>query len=155
MEPAFEPTAETAKVDSVVPVTKDLLFSYLQAGSYKGLTAKESGRHPTRGPHTKFGWPVRVFLDPKLDASLKAGNTSHPAGSAAVKEMYDASGKLQGWAVMVKTSADSGGGKGWFWYEVTSTTDGSTPVATGNGVPLCFGCHFTGRDFVLTDYPLQ
>ncbi len=155
MNPAFEPTADTAKVDSVVPVTKDKLFSYLQAASYKNFAAKESGRHPTRGPHTKVGWPVRVFLGPKLDASLKAGNTSHPAGSAAVKEMYDASGKLQGWAVMVKTAADSAGGKGWFWYEVTSTTDGSKPVAAGNGVPLCFGCHFTGRDFVLSDYPLQ
>jgi hypothetical protein len=152
---AFEPTAETAQVDSIVPVTKDNLFSYLQAGSYKRLAAKESDNHPTRGPHTKIGWPVRVFLSPKLDASLKAGNTSHPAGSAAVKEMYDSSGKLQGWAVMVKTAADSAGGKGWFWYEVTSTTDGSKPVATGNGVPLCFGCHFTGRDFVLTDYPLK
>lgn len=155
MNPAFEPTADTPKVDSVVPVTKDKLFSYLQAASYKNFAAKESGRHPTRGPHTKVGWPVRVFLGPKLDASLKAGNTSHPAGSAAVKEMYDASGKLQGWAVMVKTAADSAGGKGWFWYEVTSTTDGSKPVAAGNGVPLCFGCHFTGRDFVLSDYPLQ
>ncbi len=155
MNPAFEPTADTAKVDSVVPVTKDKLFSYLRAASYKNFAAKESGRHPTRGPHTKVGWPVRVFLGPKLDASLKAGNTSHPAGSAAVKEMYDASGKLQGWAVMVKTAADSAGGKGWFWYEVTSTTDGSKPVAAGNGVPLCFGCHFTGRDFVLSDYPLQ
>jgi len=155
MNPAFEPTAETPKVDSVVPVAKDKLFSYLQAGSYKNLAAKESGRHPTRGPHTKIGWPVRVFLGPNLDASLKAGNTSHPAGSAAVKEMYDGSGKLQGWAVMVKTTADSAGGKGWFWYEITSTTDGSKPVATGNGVPLCFGCHFTGRDFVLTDYPLK
>lgn len=155
MNPAFEPTADTPKVDSVVPATKDKLFSYLQAASYKNFAAKESGRHPTRGPHTKVGWPVRVFLGPKLDASLKAGNTSHPAGSAAVKEMYDASGKLQGWAVMVKTAADSAGGKGWFWYEVTSTSDGSKPVAAGNGVPLCFGCHFTGRDFVLSDYPLQ
>ena len=155
MNPAFEPTAETPKVDSVVPIAKDKLFSYLQAGSYKNLAAKESGRHPTRGPHTKIGWPVRVFLGPNLDASLKAGNTTHPAGSAAVKEMYDGSGKLQGWAVMVKTTADSAGGKGWFWYEITSTTDGSKPVATGNGVPLCFGCHFTGRDFVLTDYPLK
>jgi len=155
MNPAFEPTAETAEVDSIVPVTKDKLFSYLQAGSYKKLAAKESGQHPTSGPHTKIGWPVRVFLGPKLDASLKAGNASHPAGASAVKEMYDASGKLQGWAVMVKTSNDSDNGKGWFWYEVTSTTDGSTPVASGNGVPLCFGCHFTGRDFVLTGYPLQ
>jgi len=128
---------------------------FISASSYKNLAAKESGRHPTRGPHTKIGWPVRVFLGPNLDASLKAGNTTHPAGSAAVKEMYDGSGKLQGWAVMVKTTADSAGGKGWFWYEITSTTDGSKPVATGNGVPLCFGCHFTGRDFVLTDYPLK
>ena len=87
MNPAFEPTAETAKVDSVVPVAKDKLFSYLQAGTYKNLAAKESGQHATRGPHTKINWPVRVFLGPKLDASLQAGNTSHPAGSAAVKEM--------------------------------------------------------------------
>ncbi len=155
MNPAFEPTAETSAVDSIVPVTKDELFSYLQAGSYKDFAAQESDQHPTSGPHTKAGWPVRVFLGPKLDASLKTGNASHPAGSSVVKEMYDASGKLQGWAVMVKTSDDSANGKGWFWYEVTSTTDGSQPVAMGNGVPLCFGCHFVGRDFVLTGYPLQ
>jgi hypothetical protein len=90
-----------------------------------------------------------------MDASLKAAKASHPIGASIVKEMYDGSGKLQGWAVMVKTSADSAGGKGWFWYEITSTIDGSKPVASGNGVPLCFGCHFTGRDFVLTGYPLQ
>jgi hypothetical protein len=155
MNPAFEPTAETSAVDSIVPVTKDELFSYLQAGSYKDFAAQESDQHPTSGPHTKAGWPVRVFLGPKLDASLNAGNVSHPAGSSVVKEMYDASGKLQGWAVMVKTSADSANGKGWFWYEVTSTTDGSKPVAIGNGVPLCAGCHFVGRDYVLTGYPLQ
>jgi hypothetical protein len=155
MNPAFEPTAKTPEIDSVVPVTKDKLFSYLKAGSYKSRAAKESGRHPSSGPHTKIGWPVRVFLGPKIDASLKAGNASHPIGSSIVKEMYDGSGKLQGWAVMVKTSADSAGGKGWFWYEITSTTGGSKPVASGNGVPLCFGCHFTGRDFVLTEYPLQ
>ncbi len=56
---------------------------------------------------------------------------------------------------MVKTQADSARGSGWFWYEITSTTDGSSPVASGNGVPLCFGCHFTGEDFVLTGYPIQ
>ncbi len=76
-------------------------------------------------------------------------------GAGIVKEMYDADRNLQGWAVMVKTAADSAGGKGWFWYEVTSTTDGSNPVAVGNGVPLCFGCHTAGSDYVLTEYPLQ
>jgi hypothetical protein len=76
-------------------------------------------------------------------------------GSSAVKEMYDDDGDLQGWAVMVKTEEDSAGGSGWFWYEVTSTRSGDDPVATGNGVPLCFGCHFIGRDFVLTNHPLR
>ena len=101
MATALEPTAEGASVDSLIPTDKDRLFKYLRDGSYKQF-AKESAAHPTRGPHTKFGWPVRVFLDPKLDASLRAGSTSHPVGSASVKEMYDGNGKLQGWAVMVK-----------------------------------------------------
>ena len=155
MAGAMEATAETARVDSVVPTDQNRLFRYLQNGSYKEFAAKESVAHPTRGPHTRFGLPVRVFLDSKLDASLRAGNASHPVGSAGVKEMYDPSGNLQGWAVMVKTQADSEGGKGWFWYENTSTTSGSNPVAAGNGVPLCFGCHFPGKDFVLSGYPLQ
>ncbi len=151
----FQPTAETADVASAVPTDKDELFRYLKSGAYKEFAAQESGQHATRGPHTNIGWPVRVFLDPVLDGSLAAGNAAHPLGSSAVKEMYDDDGDLQGWAVMVKTEQDSAGGGGWFWYEVTSTRSGDDPVATGNGVPLCFGCHFIGRDFVLTDYPLR
>jgi hypothetical protein len=56
---------------------------------------------------------------------------------------------------MVKTQEESAGGKGWFWYEVVSTRSGSNPVAGGNGVQLCQGCHFIGKDFVLTNFPLQ
>ncbi len=152
---AFKPTADTPSVDSVVPTDQSALFRYLREGSYKNFAAKESASHPSTGPHTKVGLPVRVFIDPKMDASLKSGNESHPVGASIVKEMYDAERKLQGWAVMVKTAADSAGGKGWFWYEVTSTTDGSKPVAVGNGVPLCFGCHTAGNDFVLTGFPLK
>ena len=155
MATVFDPTAETPDVDSAVPTDLEDLFSYLQDGSYKSFAAQESSQHPTRGPHTNVSWPVRVFMDPLINASLAAGNTSHPAGSSIVKEMYDGDGDLQGWAVMVKTQDDSAGGKGWFWYEVTSTRSGSNPVAAGNGVQLCQGCHFIGRDFVLTDYPLQ
>jgi len=152
---AFEPTADTPSVDSVIPTDQAALFRYLQEGSYKTFTAKESDLHPSTGPHTKFGLPVRVFIDSKMDASLRAGNDSHPAGAGIVKEIYDADRNLQGWAVMVKTAADSADGKGWFWYEVTSTTDGSKPVAAGNGVPLCFGCHIAGNDYVLTEFPLR
>ncbi len=155
MSTAFRPTAETAKVDSAVPTESKALFAYLQSGAYKNFPAKESDRYPSRGPHTKIGWPVRVFMGPKINGSLAAGNKSHPPGSSIVKEMYDGSGKLQGWAVSVKTQADSAGGAGWFWYEVTSTTDGSKPVASGNGIPLCFGCHSIGKDYVLSDHPLK
>lgn len=57
---------------------------------------------------------------------------------------------------MVKTQSDSAGGKGWYWYEVTNTAPGSEPVASGNGVPLCFGSHGNGgSDYVLTGYPLN
>jgi len=155
MVTVFDATADTPEVDSAVPTDLEDLFRYLKNGSYKSFAAKESGQHPTRGPHTNVGWPVRVFMDPLINASLVAGNTSHPVGSSIVKEMYDGDGDLQGWAVMVKTQADSAGGKGWFWYEVTSTRSGSDPVAAGNGVQLCQGCHFIGKDFVLTDFPLQ
>ena len=86
---------------------------------------------------------------------MTAGNDAHPVGSGTVKEMYNGDGNLQGWAVMLKTQADSDGGKGWFWYEVTSTTDGSSPVGIGNGIPLCFGCHAIGKDYVFTRYPLK
>ena len=150
-----QPTADTPIIESAIPTEANELFKYLQEATYKEFTAKESSNHPSLGPHTKVGLPVRVFLDPKMDASLKADEATHPEGAGIVKEMYDADGNLQGWAVMVKTAADSEAGKGWFWYEITSTTDGSSPVAAGNGVPLCSGCHTIGKDFVLTKYPLQ
>jgi len=153
---ARQSTAQTpAPNSSGIPTEKNALFKYLKEGTYKTLPAKEARKHASRGPHTKFGLPVQVYLNGTLDASLKAGSASHPAGSAAVKEMFDKDGKLEGWAVMLKTAADSDGGKGWFWYEITSTTDPSNPVRIGNGVPLCFGCHATGADYVLTDYPLK
>jgi hypothetical protein len=155
MASAMEPSASTKSVKSTVPTDDNKLHEYLRNGEYKKFTAQESENHPSAGPHTKYGLPVRVFLDPKLDASLKAGNSTHPAGSGVVKEMYNANGELEGWAVAVKTQKDSEGGKGWFWYEVTSTAAEAKPYASGNGIPLCFGCHSTGSDYVLTKYPLK
>ena len=155
MSASSKQTADTPRIERTVPTDLKKLFPYLQSGSYKNLAAKESSMHPSKGPHTQIGLSVRVFMDSKMDASLQAGNASHPAGAGIVKEMYDANGNLRGWAVMVKTAADSDGGKGWFWYQVTSTTDGSSPVAAGNGVTLCFGCHMFGKDFVLSVYPLK
>ncbi len=140
---------------SVVPTEKNALFRYLQQGRYKSFAARESAAHPSFGPHTSFGRPVLTYVNSALEASLQAGNESHPAGSEAVKEMFNPGGELIGWAVASKTQADSDGGNGWFWYEVTSTMDGSNPVAIGNGIPLCFGCHSAGRDYFLSPFPLK
>ena len=142
-------------VRSAVPTDPDKLFAYLKAGKYREFEAQESANHPSTGPHSKFGRPVRVYLDPVLARSLADGNKQHPVGAAAVKEMFTESGKLEGWAVSVKTAADSASGQGWFWYENTSTTSNENPVAAGNGVPLCYGCHTPGRDYILTDFPLK
>jgi hypothetical protein len=127
------------------------LLKWLQAGSYKQWV-HESKAHKSLGPH-----PVQViaYLNAALDESLGAKNKSHPKGSAAVKELLDASGKLSGWAVSVKTAEDSAAGQGWYWYEILGTEASGNVVASANGVPLCFGCHTPGKDFVLIDHPLK
>lgn len=142
--------------DDEVPTDSDELFAYLQAGSYKGF-ATEAAAHTSVGPHPSSALQpsstVQAYFNSAMDASLKAGNTTHPAGAAIVKEFFDGSGELIGWAASVKTDDDSQNGQGWYWYEVLSTTDNSNPVAAANGVALCWGCHATGRDFVLSSYP--
>ena len=152
---AFRPSAETPTATSLVPTDPDTLFDYLRSGDYRRFEARESGSHPSQGLHSKFGLPVRVFLDPTLDASLRAADVAHPPGASVVKEMYDGDGELEGWAVMVKTGGDSDVGNGWFWYETTDMENRTNVVAAGNGVPLCSGCHASGNDFVLTAYPLK
>jgi hypothetical protein len=132
-----------------VPSEGDALFSYLRAGEYRSF-ARESRVHRSAGPH---GF-VRTHVNPRLEASLTAGNQLHPVGAAAVKELYDRSQELTGWAVMVKVGAGDAAAD-WYWYEVLSTTDGSAPVASGRDEPLCSDCHgrAPGHVFVMTPLP--
>jgi hypothetical protein len=111
----------------------------------------ESAPHPSTGPHTSDA--VLTYVDPKLDASMKAGNAEHPVGAAAVKE-FITKGQLSGWAAYVKTQPKSDGGKGWYWYEVFGVQPGASTIA-GQGHTTCTGCHAGGKDFVLTPYPLR
>ncbi len=133
------------------PTERAALLKWLQAGSYKSWV-HESAPHKSLGPH-----PVQVvaYLNAALDQSLTSKGKSHPKGSAAVKELLDAGGELSGWAVSIKTEADSAAGKGWYWYEILGTDKTGNVVAAANGVPLCFGCHTPGKDFVLIPYPLK
>lgn len=148
---ALSSVSAFAQGTEVPPTESAQLLRWLQAGSYKNWS-KESAPHKSLGPHPT---QVIAYLNQALNQSLAAKAATHPMGSAAVKELLDASGKLSGWAVSVKTSSDSAGGKGWYWYEILGTNAGSNVVAQANGVPLCFGCHTPGRDFVLIAHPLK
>jgi hypothetical protein len=138
-----------------VPFQQDAILSYLKSFQYRNWEAAETGTHPSRGPHSKYGKPVRTFMNDILSVSMTKENKEHPVGSTAIKEMYNDSEELIGWAVESKTQPNSDNGRGWYWYEVTSTADGTSPIAIGNGVPGCAGCHMDGEDYVLTAWPMQ
>ena len=123
------------------------LAEWLQAGHYKTWQA-ESAVHGSTGPH--FG-KVRAFLNPALFDSMNAQSEQHPRGAVAVKELYGDGDTVRGWAVAIKIASESSGGSNWYWYEIF---DNST-VRDDKGVPLCSGCHSTGRDYVLTPWPLK
>ena len=141
--------AQVASVDTV-PAAAGALFQYLQDGKYTAF-AHEAAAHPSEGQHPVS---VIVYFNSVLDASMSAGSAEHPRHAAAVAEVFDQSGTLTGWVVSVKTHTASEG-KGWFWYEVRSTTDGDNPTAANWDVPGCIGCHSAGRDYVLSNYPLR
>ncbi len=148
----FKQTAAAVEVAVDMPTNPDDLFAFLREGKYKSW-ASESNVRLTDAPHDEH---VRTFLNAILDESMTTGNGDHPAGSAAVKEMYDEAKNLSGWAVSVKVKGDSDGGKNWYWYEVTSTMDPAQIVVEGMGPKLCISCHRRGgRDLVLVPYPLE
>lgn len=136
-----------------VPTTPRELYAWLEAGQYRSF-AHESAPHPSAGPH-----PVRVlaYLNPALEASLRAGQARHPKGAAAVKELYGQDGALRGYAVMVKLRDDVQDGSAWYWYEITSRdkSRATNPNYAGVGLTLCSGCHSIGRDFIRIPFPLK
>jgi hypothetical protein len=140
-----------AEVGDLPPTEGVALLKWLQAGSYRKWP-KESAPHRSMGPHKVL---VITYLNATLDRSLEAKAATHPKGSAAVKELLDEVGKLAGWAVSVKSSVESEGGKGWYWYELFGTTSSGSVVSQAHGEPLCSGCHARGRDFVLISHPLD
>lgn len=136
------------------PTNEDALTAWLMAGGYEGWPA-ESALHESTGPH--FG-AVRTYVNPTLFDSLEAGNTAHPKGAAAVKELYGGSDELRGWSVMVKgfeNSTSDAPGDGWYWYE---RYDGGV-FGNSFGDGTCVGCHASShpdfKDHVLTPFPLQ
>jgi len=124
-----------------VPLTARELQAWLIGASYRAWP-HESAMHPSSGPHAET---VLTFLSPSLAGSLQAKASAHPRGAASVKELYK-KGKHVGWAVSVKTAADSADGKNWFWYEVLSTAPDAKAPHQGLGLEVCRDCHAAGSD---------
>jgi hypothetical protein len=122
------------------------LLAWLEAGGYRSWP-RESAAHVSRGPHRT---EVITYLSPELDASLAAGQTSHPLGAAAVKEAYTIEGELVGWDVGVKVDGAGVGPAAWWWYERIN----GVVMADDQGNAVCASCHGMGVDTVLTEYPL-
>jgi hypothetical protein len=116
------------------------LTAFVRAGSYKAWRA-EAAVHPSTGPH---GGNVRTYVNDLLYASLKAGNTTHPAGSATVKELYGSgTTAITGYAI----DAKDGQGK-WFFLE-TFAPAFTNPYYFQGTSNFCASCHAAGPDYYL------
>jgi hypothetical protein len=132
------------------PTSAPELLAWLKAGSYKSW-AKEPAIHPAASPHTTN---VLSYANNVLEQSIRAANTSHPINSATVKEIYTADNRINGYAVAIKTQANSDSGRGWYWYEILGLANGSgSVVASSNGASGCAGCHSAGVDYIRTNFP--
>lgn len=134
-----------------VPSEPAALLAYLRSGAYKSF-GSESGPHPSTGPH---GGRVLTYVNDLLAQSLDASEAEHPRCAASVKELFLGKNEVSGWAVFVKTEELSNKGKGYYWYEITSTRAGARADYEGRGIGVCVGCHSAGRDQFRAPWPLQ
>jgi hypothetical protein len=85
------------------------------------------------------------------------GAGEYPVGAVGFKELYNAAGAINGYAIEIKTKKNAdvaNPGAAWFWFEDLNGTN----FANGEGVMGCTGCHslagsdalHTGHDYVYT-----
>lgn len=137
--------------------------AWLAKGDYKTWKC-EAAEHASKPP-SPHGFN-RICSNGKLSGAGAAGN--FPVGSAGVKELWDkAGGAITGYAVYVKTAADSAAGVNWYWYEDAPALNPPGGVVADGfgdmGVPktVCVDCHShadsmfaaTARDFVFVQVP--
>jgi hypothetical protein len=131
------------------PTNAAALMSWLAAGSYESWHC-ESSVHEARSP-SPHGFN-RICSNDLISANA-GGTADFPSGAAAVKELYASltDSMPVGYAVYLKTAADSAAGANYYWYEVVPT-DSAAPhdargvVADGMGdsgpaKTICVGCH--------------
>jgi len=135
--------------DQTPPQGAENVQAWLKRGAYKNWQC-EPDVHASRDP-SPHGFNRICSND--LLAESAAGKGAWPAGSAGVKELYASLDGTRpiGYAVYLKTEADSQGGANWYWYEgVPADSDAPNGaqrvVADGLGdsgpaKTICVGCH--------------
>lgn len=148
--------------DQTPPQGATAVEAWLAAGSYKNWQC-EPDVHESRSP-SPHGYN-RICSNDVISANA-AGEDEWPSGAAAVKELYATADAKEpvGFAVYLKTAADSGGGDNWYWYErvpldSAAPHDAEGVVADGLGdqgpeKAICVSCHVAaGSDAAHTPSP--
>lgn len=137
-EPA-EPRAETGSSQRP-PRGAAAVEAWLKKGDYMDWQC-ESGIHAARTP-SPHGFN-RICSNDAI-SSRATDDGPWPEGAAGVKELYESADATapMGYAVYLKTAADSDDGANWYWYERI----GDSTVADGLGdsgpaKSICVSCH--------------
>lgn len=136
--------------------------TWLAKGTYKAWSCEPS-IHASRDP-SPHGFNKICSND--VISAAATGSGAWPEGAAAVKELYASATDTTpiGYAVYLKTAADSASGANWYWYERVpldsqAPHDGNGVVADGKGdagasKAVCVGCHGgAGMDAMHTPSP--
>jgi hypothetical protein len=144
------------------PMGYATIEAWLAAGSYKQWHA-EPAIHASRVP-SPHGFD-RIYSNDIIHSNA-TGSGAWPVGAAAVKELFATATDTTpiGYAVYLKTQADSANGANWYWYErvpmnsqVPHDANGVVADELGNSGPaltICVGCHgAAGSDMKHTPSP--
>lgn len=149
--------SDTAKDPAAPPEGAAAVEAWLTTGVYKQWQCEPSV-HVSRDP-SPHGF--NRICSNSIIAANATGTSAWPKGAAAVKELFaDVTAVTPvGYAVYLKTAADSAGGAAWYWYERVplnspATHDAAGVVADGRGAGGCVSCHAgAGSDAAHTPTP--
>jgi hypothetical protein len=148
-EDSPSPSTTPDKPSQKPPQGAEAVEAWLTKGDYKEWQC-EPQVHAARLP-SPHGFNRICSND--LVSSKASGSDDWPAGAAAVKELYASASdkKPVGYAVYLKTKADSAGGDNWYWYErvpldaaAPHDSEGVVADSLGDEGPakaICVGCH--------------
>jgi hypothetical protein len=128
--------------------------AWIAQGDYKSWHC-ESAVHAARSP-SPHGFN-RICSNDVIFNAESSTTAPWPEGAAAVKELYATVTDTtpNGYAVYLKTQADSAGGDNWYFYEVTPSGVFADGMGS-SGVPntSCVACHgLAGTDAPHTPSP--